>query len=455
MTNMLAALLQDMAIGTRSAGALAEHCLDRIAEPGGEGGRAFIAIEPAKVRAQAAAIDLLRKHGIAPGPLAGLCISLKDLFDVAGEVTRAGSIALADAPPARQDAAIVARLRAAGAVITGRTNMTEFAYGGIGFNPHYGTPAAPWDRATGRVPGGSSAGAAVSVADGMAHAAIGTDTGGSCRIPAAFCGIVGYKPTAARVPLAGCYPLAPSLDSIGPLAPSVACAALIDAVLAGEEPVVPEPMPVAGLRLLAPTNYVLDAMEKPVAEAYGAALSRLSGAGARITEGRLGVLERMPDLFEKGGIGAAECHAHHAPLIAEKGQLYDPKVRVRMEVAATQSSAGYQALLRLRRQLCAELDSASAPYDAIVMPTVPILPPPIGLFGDHQSFADYNRLNGLTLRNTAIANQLDRCAISLPCHAAGAPPVGLMLVGERMGDRRLFAIAAGIEALLGNASNPL
>ena len=227
---------QALADGRTTSRALVEQCLARIADPNGEGARAFIKVHAEQARAMADAMDTLRRAGREPSRYAGIPVSLKDLFDIAGEATPAGSRVLADAPPATAHAPVVQRMLAAGFVPVGRTNMTEFAFSGLGINPHYGTPCSPWDRAARRIPGGSSSGTAVSVSDGMAVAGLGTDTGGSCRIPAAFCGIVGYKPTARRVPITGVLPLAPSLDSVGPLAPSVACCAVIDAVLAGETP---------------------------------------------------------------------------------------------------------------------------------------------------------------------------------------------------------------------------
>ena len=448
MRPTLATLERSIADRRETASSLAEACLAEIARADGEGARAFVSVRRDVVLAQAAAADKLIAHGIRQSPLAGIPVSVKDLLDVQGEVTRAGSKVLSDRPAATQDAAIVARLRRAGAVIVGRTNMTEFAYGGIGYNPHYGTPASPWDRKTGRIPGGSSSGAAVSVADGMAHAAIGTDTGGSCRIPAAFCGVVGYKPTANAVPLTGCFPLATSLDSIGPLTRSVACAALVHDIISGAEPQPIAEMLLTGQRLLLPTNLVLDAMDAPVAAAFERALGRLSAAGANIVRARLATLDRHPELFGKGGIGAAECYAHHAQLIAERGEGFDPKVRVRMEIGATQAATDYIALRKLRAELTALFDSETAAYDAVIMPAVPIVAPAIALFGPHQSFEDYARINAQTLRNTAIANQMDRCSISIPCQAPGEPGVGLMLVGERGRDRALFRLAAAAERAL-------
>jgi len=244
------AIMADLANGLTSSRELTEAALAQIADPAGEGARTFVKVYGDSARAAADAQDRLRKAGYIASPLAGLPVSLKDLFDVSGERTLAGSKALADSPPAVHDAPVVSRLRAAGAVLIGRTNMTEFAFSGVGINPHYGTPGNPYDRRL--IPGGSSSGAAVSVSDGGAVIAIGTDTGGSVRIPAALCGIVGFKPTQERIPRDGVTPLSTTLDSIGPLANSVACCAVADAILAGEPPIVPPAIPVESLRLGVP-----------------------------------------------------------------------------------------------------------------------------------------------------------------------------------------------------------
>src|SRR5689334_24055677 len=278
----LATLAADLESGRTTARRLVEDCLARIAEPAGEGARAFIHVDRDAALSAAEAMDGLRKAKAAPSRYAGIPVSIKDLFDIKGQVTRAGSRALDDSPPAEQDAATVARLRRAGFVVIGRTNMTEFAYSGIGINPHYGTPKSVWQRNVGHVPGGSSSGAAVSVADLMAHGALGTDTGGSCRIPAAYNGIVGFKPTQARVPLEGGVPLSSSLDSFGPLARTVGCCAVLDAVLAGE-PVQPlQPRPVKGMRLAVPTTVALDDLDDEVARTFERALETLSRRGALI-----------------------------------------------------------------------------------------------------------------------------------------------------------------------------
>src|SRR5579859_3117135 len=250
----LAALADDLEAGRTTSRKLVEECLARIADPAGEGPRTFIHVDRAAALEAADAMDRLRKANAAPSPFAGIPVSIKDLFDIKGQVTRAGSRALDDSAPADADAPAVARLKRAGFVVIGRTNMTEFAYSGIGINPHYDTPKCAWNRGVGHVPGGSSSGAAVSVVDRMAYGALGTDTGGSCRIPAAYNGIVGFKPTQRRVPLDGGVPLSFSLDSFGPLARTVACCAVLDAVLA-DEPIEPlQRRPIKGMRLAVPTT---------------------------------------------------------------------------------------------------------------------------------------------------------------------------------------------------------
>lgn len=438
-------LAQSLSAGRTTSRALTEEALARIDDSDGEGARVFIEVYREQALAAAEASDRARGFGIVPSPLAGIPISIKDLFDVAGEVTRAGSKALAEAPPARADAPVVARLRAAGAVIVGRTNMSEFAYSGIGLNPHYGTPRNPWDRATGRVPGGSSSGAAVSVADGMAAMGLGSDTAGSVRLPAAFCGLTGFKPTARRVPLQGAYPLSGTLDSIGPLAPSVACCSLVDAILAGEPPTPLEPRALAGMRLLAPDNYLLDDLDEGVAAAYGRALSALSAAGASIDEIPLPVLDDVAATNITGGFATVEAYAVHRHLMAEKGELYDQMVLSRMQLGAEVSAADYLDLLAARADQRARMDRATAPYDALISPTVAMVAPPLSAVAED---GEFRRLNLLALRNCRVANFLDRCAITLPCQAEGEAPVGLMLMGETMGDQALLEVAAAIEEAL-------
>ena len=448
-----------LAAGRTTARALTEACLERIADPAGEGTRAFIAVYGEQARTSADAMDSLRRAGRAPGPYAGIPISIKDLFDAAGEATAAGSTILAAAKPASAHAPVVARVLAQGLVPVGRTNMTEFAFSGLGLNPHHGTPRSPWKRDRdsqggnnpggnnpgGHIPGGSSSGAAVSVADGMALAALGTDTGGSCRIPAAFCGVVGYKPTARRVPLTGVLPLAPSLDSVGPLAPSVQCCATVDAILAGHAPRTVEPMPLRGLRLAVPGNIVMDDVDAAVAENFGRVLNRLATLGVRVTHLPLPQLDRIAAANAGGGLAPVEAFAWHRKLLAEQGDGYDQRVRARIERGGAMTGAELIALQAARNDIRASMDAATAPYDAVAMPTSPILPPRIDAL---ESDADYVRINSLVLRNTSLANFLDRCSISLPVHRAGEGPVGFMLMGETGGDDRLFAIASAIETMV-------
>jgi aspartyl-tRNA(Asn)/glutamyl-tRNA(Gln) amidotransferase subunit A len=434
-----------LADGSITSRTLVEASLARIADPAGEGARAFIKVNVEAACAMAEAMDILRRAGRAPSRYAGIPVGLKDLFDIVGEPTPAGSRALADAPPAAANAPVVQRMLAAGFVPVGRTNMTEFAFSGLGINPHYGTPLSPWDRAAGRIPGGSSSGTAVAVADGMVAAALGTDTGGSCRIPAAFCGVVGYKPTARRVPIDGVLPLSPSMDSVGPLAPSVACCAVIDAILADEAPALPVPAALAGLRLAVPENFGLDGMDAHVSAAFDRALGVLSKAGVHIVRARFPTFDAIPAVNAKGGFAASEAYAWHRALLAEKGALYDPRIRFRIERGAQQSAADYLDVVGARRRLIVEFDAATRGFDALVLPTTPIVPPTIAELEDER---EYNRQNLLILRNTAVGNFLDRCAISVPCHRPGEPPVGLMLMGETMGDARLFSIAAAVETAL-------
>src|SRR6202045_3073675 len=332
-----------LAAGDVTSRDLIEAALTRIADPGGEGARTFVKVYGDNARAAADAQDRLRRAGYVASPLAGLPVSIKDLFDVAGERTLAGAKALDDSPPAQRGAPIVARLRAAGAVLIGRTNMTEFAFSGVGINPHYGTPGNPYDRRL--IPGGSSSGAAVSVSDGGAVVAIGTDTGGSVRIPAALCGIVGFKPTQKRIPRDGVTPLSITLDSIGPLANSVACCAVADAVMAGEPPIVPPPIPAEGLRLGVPQSHVLDGLAAEVASAFADACSMLSRAGARIVDLPLGDLSEMPTINLNGGFAPIEAYAWHKPLLARRGGEYDPRVRTRIERASAMTAVEY---IRLR-----------------------------------------------------------------------------------------------------------
>lgn len=439
----LAGTAKALADGRASSRALVEDCLARIDDPQGEGARAFLHVDHAGARAAAEAIDGLRAINAAPSIYAGIPVSIKDLFDVAGQRTTAGSRILSESKPASSDAAAVARLRRAGFILIGRSNMTEFAFSGLGLNPHYGTPAAPWRRPEGHIAGGSTSGGAVSVADGMAFAALGTDTGGSCRIPAAFCGLVGFKPTARRVPLDGTVPLSPSLDSIGPLAHSVACCAAIDSVLSGE------PMPrLAGgdirwLTVGVLRNLVLEGMEAPVSEALSRAMSSLSAAGARLVDVDIQELNDIKHINAKGGFAAAEAFHWHRPLIMRGADIYDPRVLARIRRGEQQSASDYLDLLAARRRLILAVTERMSDFDAILFPTAPILPPPISIFESDEAFG---RINLLVLRNSTVVNMIDGCAISIPIHRPGEPPVGLTFAGPGGSDHRLLRVAAMAEA---------
>lgn len=424
---------------------LVEQCLSRIDDANGEGARAFLKVHGAQARAVADAVDRGRSLGMASTPYAGIPISIKDLFDIAGEPTPSGSRVLFDAPPALADAPTVVRLRAAGLVIVGRTNMAEFAYSGLGINPHFGTPKNPFDRASGRIPGGSSSGAAISVTDGMAAAGLGTDTGGSCRIPAALAGIVGFKPTARRVSCDGAIPLATSLDSVGSLARSVACCAVMDAILAGETPKAPAVFPLRGARLAVPEALVLNDLDNEVAVAFERALSLLAAQGAHIVKLPLPELLELSAINAKGGFAAAESYAWHRRLLTEKGGLYDPRVKIRIEKGGNQSAADYIDLRQARQDFIRRVTAICVPFDGLLMPTVPRIAP---TFAEVESDDDYSRLNLLMLRNPAVVNFLDGCAVSIPCHQSGRPPVGLMLVGLHDSDARLLSIAQAVEAVV-------
>ena len=444
MTETLSALQDALSTGRTTSEALVEGALARAGT--GEGPRVFTSLYGERALAAARASDLMRKAGFVRSPLEGLPISIKDLFDVAGETTKAGSVALDGAPVATANAAIVDRLLAAGVVLVGRTNMTEFAFSGLGLNPHYGTPASPWDRVTRRIPGGSSSGAAVSVADGMAFAGIGSDTGGSCRIPAALCGIVGYKPTASTVPLAGALPLSFTLDSIGPLANSVDCCASLHEILSGTSLDQESQRGVAGLRIAVPQSVVFDGIEPHVAKTFEAALKRLADAGAVVSEIALKEFEMVGQINAKGGFPAPEALAWHRDLLEEHGEAYDQRVRARILRAREQTAADYIDMLHLRRAYIEATNRAISSYDVLAMPTVPMVAPAIGtLEADNDLFV---KTNLTLLRNPALINMLDGCAISLPAHAEGEAPVGLMLAAAGGRDAALLANARAVEAAL-------
>jgi len=423
-----------------------EQALTRIADPNGEGARACLTVYAEAARAAAAAADARAARGAPLGPLDGVLVSIKDLFDVAGEPTRAGSKILAEeAAPAPADAVVVQRLRAAGAVIIAKTNMTEFAFSGIGANPHFGTPGNPRDRS--RVPGGSSSGAAVAVADGMCEIAIGTDTGGSVRIPAALCGLVGFKPSRQRIPTDGAFPLSKTLDSVGPIANSVEDCATADAIMAGEKFMPLEPISLAGLAFGVGQGLPLDRLDNTVAAAFAAATARLDGAGARMRHETLSLLDEMVAVNAKGGISPPEACAVHRDRMARRSADIDPNVRARIERGCAVSAADYVEMVQARARLVRAMDARLAGLDALVMPTCAIVAPTIAEVADPTVFA---ARNAAVLRNPSTVNFFDLCAVSLPLPPPrpGALPTGLMLVARNGDDRKLLRVAAAVMRLL-------
>ena len=413
-------------------------------------------LHPADVLAAAARsaseVGLKGQSG-AIGVLAGLPVSVKDLFDVQDQVTLAGSTALTGAAPAMTDCPAVARLRKAGGLIAGRTNMSEFAFSGVGINPHYGTPANPADRQVARVTGGSSSGAAVSVATGAAFVGLGSDTGGSIRIPAALCGLVGFKSTARLVPTTGALPLSTTLDTVCALTRSVRDAVTVHEILADRR-VTLAGKPLSASRFAVARTLMQEGLEESVALAFDNSLRVLRAAGAQVIEIPLAELSELANINASGGLSAAESYAWHRELIANKQALYDPRVALRILKGASMSAADYIDLVAARHNWIGRMNVLLAGFDAVLSPTVPMVAPPLaGLIDDDVNFF---RVNGLLLRNTAVVNMLDGCAISVPCfappHKATQLPVGLMLWQAALHDDALLDTSLQVEAALNAAS---
>jgi aspartyl-tRNA(Asn)/glutamyl-tRNA(Gln) amidotransferase subunit A len=426
---------------------LVDRALARAADGDGEGSRVFISISPAPAMEAARQLDARRKRGDSLPSLAGIPVSVKDLFDIEGEVTRAGSRLRERAAPAERDAPVIERLRRAGAILLGRTNMTEFAFSGLGLNPHFGTPLNPHARASRLIPGGSSSGAAVSVTDQMAAAAVGTDTGGSVRIPAALCGLTGYKPTARTVPTEGVFPLSRTLDSVGPLGWTVDCCARLHAVLAGMDPPSLNALSPRRMRLGTVRNFYTDGMDETVAACYDLALRRLRDAGVRFETVDFPELHDIARINRNGGISAYESFAIHRDTLRQHEPEYDPFVLRRIRRGALIDDAEYSELLRARALSAERLRDLIAGHglDALIAPTVPIIAPPLAACLEHE---EATRLNQLLLRNTAGVNFMDGCAISMPCQREGDPPVGLMLIQGSGRDEPLLAAARAVESVL-------
>jgi aspartyl-tRNA(Asn)/glutamyl-tRNA(Gln) amidotransferase subunit A len=435
-----------IAAGRTSAQAALEQALAAAAAPASR--HAFIRRFDAQAQAAAQAVDVLHAAGGPVPPLAGLAMSVKDLFDVAGQPTTAGSRVLAGREPAARDAAAVARLRAAGAALVGHTNMTEFAFSGVGINPHHGTPANPATAvldAAPRIPGGSSSGAAVSVAVGAAWAALGSDTGGSLRIPAALQGLVGFKSTQALVPNDGCIPLSPTLDTSGAITRSVRDAVLLHGVLSARPVRLPQ-RPLKACRFGVPGGVMLEALDPAVASAFERALRLMGEAGARIEHIELPALGQLSRLQAGGGFAAAESWAWHRRLLTEEGDAYDPRVATRIRRGEAISAADYIELQQARAAWIADLCAAIEGFDGLLSPTVPVVAPPLQPLVDSDEL--FFATNALLLRNPSVVNLLDGCALSLPCHRPGEWPVGLMVWHRAHRDEAVLGAAGAIEALL-------
>jgi aspartyl-tRNA(Asn)/glutamyl-tRNA(Gln) amidotransferase subunit A len=430
--------------------AAADRCLAAIAAPAGEGARTYTQVYASSVLKEAAAADERRSQGSRLSALDGKVVAIKDLFDIQGQITWAGSVVLRDSAAATHDAAAVARLRRAGVGIIGKTNMTEFAYSGVGLNPHFGTPANPCDRAVlRRIPGGSSSGAAVAVADGMAEIGLGTDTGGSVRIPAALCGLVGWKPTARRISLEGVWPLAPSFDSVGVIARCVRVCAEADAVLTGTVSA-NVATPVNRLRLGRLRGYVESDLEPAVASAYERALDRLIDAGVEVIDVNIPSLERV--LSEQPGVAmtALEAYRTHAALLERFRDLYDPRVRSRLELGRKITAEQYAAATIVRKELQQAAGEALQRFDAWTLPSVTMVAPPFSAF---ESDERYLAINRALLRNTSLVNLLDGCAVTLPCQDRNELPVGLSVAGLGVRDASVLVIAQALEPLVAGTTS--
>lgn len=438
----LEALAQALAAGKVTAQSLAEEALARAQDKSGQGQAVFTRLDADAVLQDARTQDGLRKRGAHGSRFAGIPMAVKDLFDLAGQVTTAGSIVLKGAAPATVDAPAIAALKQAGFVVMGRTNMTEFAYSGVGLNAHYGTPLSAYDRKTGRIPGGSSSGSAVAVADGMAAIGIGSDTGGSCRIPAAYNGLVGFKPSVGRVSTRGAFPLSSSFDSIGPIGASVACCAATDALMAGDWNGVIAPREARYLRLGVLHGLPLDGLEAEVAADFERALKRLSASGAHIVDIPFSeFFTDLPSMTRNGGIVAAEAFAVHRAMLASDGDRYDQRVRSRLDLAAAISAADYITTLKQRNVWVERFAAEIAGLDGVLLPTVMNVPPPVAALAE---MPDYLRYNGMSLRNTYLGNFLNCGAISLPMNEPSAAPTGLMVMDGWGRDQKLFSVAAAI-----------
>ena len=443
-------LVQKLNSGEITSTSLIENAFERIDDPAGEGARIFISLHKETARKQAKEVDAARKSGKCISPLAGIPFSAKDLFDIEGEITKAGSKVLADAVSATKTASVIQNLENTGMINVGRTNMTEFAYSGLGLNPHYGTPKSIWNRAVGRCPGGSSSGSAVSIADNIVSATVGTDTGGSCRTPAAFNNIVGYKPSCGRMPSDGIYPLSVTLDAPGPFANTVECCYILDQVMAGGKsgPELPALAPVSlnSITLTVPKSVVLEDLAPEVSSAFTNSLTALSKAGVTIIESPAPLFDRIIERNAIAGIAQYDAYQLHKDLLATRGDEYDDFVHWRISASRNITEEMLAESLRLRQELIVEATAMiSQPLHAFAFPTVAIIPPKIA---DVMEMEAFKATNFQALRNTSTFNFLNGCSISLPSTPAGEAPVGFMLSMMQGRDQDLFSIAKSVETIL-------
>ena len=423
---------------------LAERTLDAI--EGHQDPAIFTCITRDRALAEAQASRRRLRSGRSLGCLEGIPVAWKDLFDLEGVVTTAGSRVLAREAPAGADATVVTNLRAAGMVSVGRTNMSEFAFSGLGLNPHYGTPVNPHSGDTPRLPGGSSSGAGVAVATGLVPIAIGTDTGGSIRIPAAFNGVVGYKATRGRYSMEGVYPLSRSLDSLGPLCRTVSDAIWVDAAMRGQTTPLAVRADLRGMKLVIPETIFFDEAEGGVTAAFEAAVERLVKRGAQIRRARFSL---FPELFalmaSHGPLVSAEAFAlHRMRLTGPDAAEIDRRVVARARLGENTTMPKYVEILSARNRMIAELSNEIGVDELLVSPTLPHVAPVIApLLEDDDAFV---RTNAKTLRNTLIGNFFDWCGVSLPCGFGDAGmPVGLLLSGLANNDDRLLGAALAVE----------
>jgi aspartyl-tRNA(Asn)/glutamyl-tRNA(Gln) amidotransferase subunit A len=419
-----------------------ESSLAAAGDPARQGPVSFIEVFADEARAQARAIDAARARGAAVPRYAGVPVGIKALFDVRGHRTTSGAII--PEPIAAKDADAVAVLRHAAFVPIGHNNMTEFAYSGLGMNPHFGNPLSPWRKTEGRVAGGSTSGGAAAVAEGTVPLALGSDTGGSCRIPAAFCNLTGFKPTQSRISRAGMIPLSTTLDTVGWIARTVDCCIAANAILSGDSAPIGAAN-IRSLRIAVPMEVALADLAPEVERSFTNVVERLRAEGNVASRISIPALNDIAVMNRLGGFSAYESYAWHRSRLAAYRDRYDPRVRTRIERGREQTPADYAELQASRAALVNRFQRAAESFDVLLFPTVPILPPRLS---DLATDEEYFRFNSLALRSPALVNMVDGCAISIPVDPAG-PPIGVTIAGPAGRDRVVLAAARALETFFG------